>query len=225
MAAACATASPTPAPFLPTRRSISAYRTTSISCRRANRPRCASTSSTCSTPFTRSGTAPALACSLRNMDHAAASISASRRSCNGSERRCSTRKCFRTSSGGILKLSREIPVRPNRAGGIVECALDQFRNKQAVVIDGARHGGAALRNGLEADPAVIRLIADQKHLTMALCLRVRKRPVQQCAADTSAAKRRLARQRSEQQRLGIADTDRQLPKRTHQQGPDPGGKG
>ena len=120
------------------------------------------------------------------------------------------------------ELSRHAPVRTDRAGNIGERAIDEFRHQQAVVVDRSRHGRPALRNRLEADAAVIGLVADQQHQAMALGLGVLQRALQQRAADAAAAKRRLDRQRPQQQRPGIADADRQLAHRTHQQRADPG---
>ena len=59
---------------------------------------------------------------------------------------------------------------------------------------------------------------------MAFCPGVGQSAIQQRAADAAAAERRLDRQRPQHQGLGVADADRQLPHRAHQQGSDPGGK-
>src|SRR3954468_16869504 len=48
--------------------------------------------------------------------------------------------------------------------------------------------------------------------------------IKQRPADATPTKRRFDRQRSQQERLGIADADRQLPYRSYQQCPDPGRK-
>ena len=49
-----------------------------------------------------------------------------------------------------------------------------------------------------------------------------QRAIEQRAADAAAAKRRLDRQRPEQQGRRVADADRQLPHRADQQRADPG---
>ncbi len=98
-AAACATALPTPRRCPPTPRSMSACRTISTGYRRQNRPRCASTSSTCSIRSTKSGTAPASACSRRNTGRAAASISEFRRSCK--------HRVFEQASSNLIRGWRE----------------------------------------------------------------------------------------------------------------------
>ena len=104
-------------------------------------------------------------------------------------------------------LSRHAPVRPDRSGNIRERAIDEFGHQQAAVVDRSRHGRPALRNGLEADAAVIGFVADQHHEAMPFCFGILQRAIQQRAADAAAAKRRLDRQRPQQQRLGIADAE------------------
>ena len=54
---------------------------------------------------------------------------------------------------------------------------------------------------------------------------VRQRAVEQPATDAVFAERRLDRQRPQQQRRGVTDTDRQLPHRSHQQRADMRGEG
>src|SRR3984957_20002179 len=93
-----------------------------------------------------------------------------------------------------------------------------------MVVDRSRHPRPPLRNGLEADPAVIGLVADQHHEPMSAGFGVLQRAVQQRAANPAAAKRWLYRQRPQQQSRRIADADRQLAHRTNQQRPDPGGE-
>ena len=56
---------------------------------------------------------------------------------------------------------------------------------------------------------------------MALRLRLFQRTFEQRAADAAVAERRLDRQRSQQQRGGVADKYRQLPDRADQQRADP----
>jgi hypothetical protein len=57
---------------------------------------------------------------------------------------------------------------------------------------------------------------------MAFCLRILQRAIQERTADAAAAERRLDGQRPQQQSLGVADQNRQLAHRTHQQRADPG---
>ena len=90
-----------------------------------------------------------------------------------------------------------------------------------LIVHRSRHGGPPLRNRLESDAAVIRLVADQQHEPVTSCFRVFQRAIKQRAADPTAPERRLDRQRPQQQRLGIADANRQLPHRTDQQRADP----
>src|SRR5665647_1485337 len=94
--------------------------------------------------------------------------------------------------------------------------------QQPAVVDRSRHARAALRNRLEADPAVIGLISDQQHEATALHAGFPERAIQQRAADATAAEWRLDRQRSQQQGLGIADKNRQLAHRADQQRADAG---
>ena len=122
-----------------------------------------------------------------------------------------------TPAAATAGLARLAPVRPDIAGDALERALDQFHDQQAAVIDRTRHGRPPLRNGLEADTAVIRFVADQDDEAMALGLGVLQRAVEQHAADAAAAERRLDRQRPEHQGRRVADADRQLPHRADQQ--------
>ena len=117
------------------------------------------------------------------------------------------------------------PVRADRAGNAGEGALDEFCHQQTVVIDRSGHDRPALRNRLEADAAVIGFVAHQQHQPMAACLGILQRAIEQSPANAAAAKRRLDRQGSKQQRPGLADTDRQLAHRAHQQRSDPGREG
>src|SRR5690349_6156475 len=97
----------------------------------------------------------------------------------------------RTARGSLLHLA---PDRPDLAGDAVERAVGQLGHQQAAVVDRAGHGRPALRHRLEADAAVIGLVADEEDEAMSGLLRVRQRAVEQRAADTAAAKRRLDRQ-------------------------------
>ena len=59
---------------------------------------------------------------------------------------------------------------------------------------------------------------------MTLCLRLSERPLDQGITDAALAKRRLDRERSEQQRLGVANANRRKPYRADQQRADARGK-
>src|SRR6202023_2562510 len=181
MAAGCDPVLPIPITCHPTPRSTPAYRTNIFFRDGPSRPRCGSMSSTCSTRSTRSGMCPALAYSLRNLGHAAGSLSAFRRSCERGR--------------GLAKLSRQAPVRADRAGNVGERAIDEFGHQKEAVVPRTRHGCPSFRNDLEADAAVIGLVADQQHEAMAFYFRLLQRAIQQRAADAAAAKRRLARPR------------------------------
>src|SRR6478736_2078 len=118
-------------------------------------------------------------------------------------------------------LPRLAPIRPDRAGYVVEGAVDQFGDQQAAVIDRPRHRRPALRNRLEADAAVIGLVANQDDEAMPLRLGIAQRTIEQHATDAALPERRLDRQRPEHQGRRIADADRQLPHRADQQCADP----
>src|SRR3984893_9852575 len=67
---------------------------------------------------------------------------------------------------GVINLPRLAPVRVDRAGNAGERAFDEFRHQEAAVVDRSRHARPPLRNSLEADAAVIGLVADQQHEAM-----------------------------------------------------------
>ena len=117
---------------------------------------------------------------------------------------------------------------PTRRAIVPETPLDgafgELGDQQACRIDRTRHGDAARRNALEAALAVIGLVADQDHQPMALGARLLERARDQGLADAAIAKRRLDRQRPEQQRLGLADPHRRQPHRSDQQRADPRGE-
>jgi hypothetical protein len=108
------------------------------------------------------------------------------------------------------------------AGNIVERARDQFHHQQTAVVHRTRHRHPALRHRGEADTAVIGLVAYQQHEAVAFRLGVLQRAIQQRPADAATAKRRLDRQRSQQQSPGLVDAYGQLPHRAYQQRADPG---
>src|SRR4051812_16309342 len=90
-----------------------------------------------------------------------------------------------------LRIPRLAPVRPDIAGDILERALDQFRDQEAAVVNRARHDRPPLRHGLEADAAVIGLVAYQDDEAMPLRLGILQGAVEQQASDAAAAERRL----------------------------------
>src|SRR6266853_434727 len=104
-------------------------------------------------------------------------------------------------------LLRHAPVRPYRSGNVGEGAIDEFRHQKAAVVDRSRHARPYLRNSFETDTAVIDFVTDQHHETVPLGFGLPKRAIQQRAADTVVAKRRLDRQRPQHQSLGIADAN------------------
>src|SRR3977135_605841 len=69
--------------------------------------------------------------------------------------------------GDDVELPRKTPVRPDRAGDVGERAVDQFGDQQALVIHRPGHLYPAFWNHLEAEAAVVGLVADQQHQTMA----------------------------------------------------------
>src|SRR5215204_3781226 len=119
--------------------------------------------------------------------------------------------------GRRATLPRLAPVRPDIAGDAFEAALDQLCYQEAAVIDRTRHGRAPLRYDLEADAAVIGLVADQNDQAMALGLGIPQRAIEQHAADAALSERRLDRQGPEHQGRRVADADRQLPHGADQQ--------
>ena len=76
------------------------------------------------------------------------------------------------------------------------------------------------RNALEAELAVIRLVADQDHQPVALRARLAEGAFDQGLADAAVAERRLHGQRPEQQRPGLADAHRRQPHRADEQRAD-----
>src|SRR4029079_9110452 len=100
------------------------------------------------------------------------------------------------------------PFRSDRAGYVREGRVAQLAHQEARRIDGPRHGPAALGHLLEAELAIIRLVADQDHEVLALGSRLRQRPRDQGLADAAVAERGLDRHRPEEQRRRLADADR-----------------
>jgi hypothetical protein len=84
----------------------------------------------------------------------------------------------------------------------------QLCHQQARRIDRARHLHLAFGNELEAGLGVNRLVANQHHQFMPGGLGVHQRAFDQRAADAALAKRRLDRERPEQQRRRLADAYR-----------------
>src|SRR5215831_3739794 len=119
---------------------------------------------------------------------------------------------------------RRIPIRPDRPGYAVERPVAELADEKPRRIDRPRHGGAALGNALEAGFAVIGLIAHQHDQPMTLALRFGERALDQGIADAALAKRRLHGERTEQQRLGLADANRREPDRADQQRADARGE-
>src|ERR1043166_5986114 len=121
--------------------------------------------------------------------------------------------------------SREVPVRTDRTGHAFKSTGDEFGDENTVVVDRSGHDGPALWHPLESDAAVIIFVAAQHHQAMLAGPGVVHRAFEQLPADAAAAEWRLDGKRSEHQRLGIADTDRQLTHRSDQQRADPRGEG
>src|SRR6202011_1711987 len=100
--------------------------------------------------------------------------------------------------------SLSITVGSDRPGDVRKRALAELADQNAGRIDRPRHDGPSLGNSLETVPPVIGLIAHQDDQPVAFGLGFGQRPRDQRPTDAARAERRLDRERTEQQRLGLA---------------------
>jgi hypothetical protein len=102
----------------------------------------------------------------------------------------------------------------------LECAVDQFQIQQPRGIDGPWHCQPPMRNALESDARVKRFVADEDDERVSAGARGVERMLHQFAPDAAIAKRRIDRQRAEQQAGLDADADRRDAIGADEQGAD-----
>src|SRR6266446_8837095 len=125
---------------------------------------------------------------------------------------------------GVQTCALPISIRPNRSRYAVERAVDELADEKPRRIDRAGHGGAALGNDFEATLDVVGLVAHQDDQPMTPGFRFGEGSFDQLIADAALAKRRLHGEGPKQERLGLADANRQQTYRADQQRADTRGE-
>jgi hypothetical protein len=114
--------------------------------------------------------------------------------------------------------------RADRSRYSVKGAVTELGDQEPLRIDRTGHDDTARRNAFETALSIIRLVADQDHQPMAFAAGLFERAGDQSLTDAAIAKRRLDRERSEQQHLRLANADRRQPHRADQQRADTRGE-